>query len=118
LRNDSRLNIPDVIDDSNILVYVKRKGSGKYNVSDYYLWERPFLEQAVTFDYIHRNQTKILLSLDLSNFTELIDIKPNGGDFIHSMSEPFSEEDIEIDVTRNWLKHFNMKFHQIHASGH
>ena len=54
----------------------------------------------------------------MSNFTELIDIKPDGGDFIHSMSEPFSEEDVEVDVTRNWLKHFNMKFHQIHASGH
>jgi ribonuclease J len=34
------------------------------------------------------------------------------------MSEPFSEEDIEADITQNWLEHFGLKFHQIHASGH
>ena len=38
--------------------------------------------------------------------------------FIHSMSEPFSEEDIEDDVLHNWLNHFGMQFHQLHASGH
>jgi mRNA degradation ribonuclease J1/J2 len=34
------------------------------------------------------------------------------------MSEPFSEEDIEDDVMHNWLDHFKMHFHQLHASGH
>jgi len=34
------------------------------------------------------------------------------------MSEPFSEEDISVDVMNNWLRHFGLKFHQIHASGH
>jgi len=79
--------------------------------------------------------TKVFLDFDLSfskqaryfdgyardpvRFTELIDIKPSiGGDFIHSMSEPFSEEDIETKVLHNWLNHFGLKFHQIHASGH
>ncbi|HJX23379.1 MAG TPA: MBL fold metallo-hydrolase RNA specificity domain-containing protein, partial [Candidatus Bathyarchaeia archaeon] len=81
-------------------------------------WERPFLDKAVTFDYIHENQPNVLLSLDLANFTELVDIKPDGGDFIHSMSEPFSEEDIEANIMHNWLKHFHLRFHQIHASGH
>lgn len=72
----------------------------------------------MTLDYIRENQSKILLSLDLPNFTELIDMKLKGRDFIYSMSEPFNEEDIGTDVTRNWLKHFNLKLHQIHASGH
>jgi ribonuclease J len=118
LKSDPRLKVPDVMSDGNILVYVKRKRSGGFEESDYYLWERPFLDKAVTYDYIRKNQSKILLNLDFSSFAELIDIKPEGGDFIHSMSEPFSEEDIEIDVMHNWLKHFNLKFHQIHASGH
>jgi mRNA degradation ribonuclease J1/J2 len=34
------------------------------------------------------------------------------------MSEPFSEEDIEDQVMHNWLYHFKIKFHQLHASGH
>ena len=34
------------------------------------------------------------------------------------MSEPFSEEDIEDQVMHNWLKHFGITFHQLHASGH
>jgi mRNA degradation ribonuclease J1/J2 len=34
------------------------------------------------------------------------------------MSEPFSEEDIEDQVMHNWINHFKMHFHQLHASGH
>ena len=33
------------------------------------------------------------------------------------MSEPFSEEDIEDQVMHNWIDHFKMQFHQVHASG-
>ena len=51
----------------------------------------------------------------------IIDIKPKAGSpLIHSMSESFSEEevDIEDEVMRNWINHFKMQFHQLHASGH
>jgi ribonuclease J len=34
------------------------------------------------------------------------------------MSEPFSEEDVSVDVMDRWLQHFGLRFHQIHASGH
>jgi ribonuclease J len=34
------------------------------------------------------------------------------------MSEPFSEEDIEDQIMHNWIDHFKMRFHQLHASGH
>jgi ribonuclease J len=34
------------------------------------------------------------------------------------MSEPFSEEDLEPKVLQNWLSHFGLRLHQIHASGH
>jgi ribonuclease J len=34
------------------------------------------------------------------------------------MSEPFGEEDIGDQVMHNWIDHFKMHFHQLHASGH
>jgi ribonuclease J len=119
LRNDPRLEIPDVQRDDTIRFYMKRKKTGEYVETDYYKWERPLLNKAVAYDYIRKNQEKVLLNLDLTEFTELIDIKPSSsGHFIHSMSEPFSEEDINKDVMHRWLEHFGLEFHQIHASGH
>ena len=118
LKDDKHLSLPSISTDENILVYVKRKKSGDFREQDYYSWERMFLDKAVTFDYVRENQSNILLFLDLANFTELIDIKPHGGEFIHSMSEPFSEDDIESGIMHNWLRHFDLRFHQIHASGH
>lgn len=119
LRDDPALKIPDIMREDNLLFYKKRKRTGEFAETDYYTWERPFLQKAVNFDYVHVNQGKVLLNLDLVGFTELIDVKPStGGHFIHSMSEPFSEEDIDRNVMDNWLNHFNLKFHQIHASGH
>jgi ribonuclease J len=59
------------------------------------------------------------MDLDFSQLTELVDIKPKpGSHFIRSMSEPFSEEDVEDYVLHNWVDHFKMQFHQMHASGH
>ncbi|MEN3017416.1 MAG: MBL fold metallo-hydrolase RNA specificity domain-containing protein, partial [Candidatus Methanosuratincola petrocarbonis] len=29
-----------------------------------------------------------------------------------------SEEDISEEVLQNWVKHFGLEFHQMHASGH
>jgi len=119
LKSDPKLRIPNVLRDRNILFYKKRKRSGLYEARDYYQWERPFLDKAVTYDYVKRNQSKMLLNLDQPSFTELIDIRPDaGGHFIHSMSEPFTEEDIDAEIMHNWLRHFKLKFHQIHASGH
>ena len=119
LKSDPVLKIPDVMKDSTILFYKKRKKTGEFAKSDYYTWERPFLEKAVNYDYVHENESKLILNLDLSGFTELVDVKPaKGGHFIHSMSEPFSEEDISMDVMNRWLQHFGLRFHQIHASGH
>lgn len=68
---------------------------------------------------MHKNQGKLVMDLNFYQFAELIDINPDvGSHFIHSMSEPFSEEDIEDKVMHNWLNHFQMQFHQLHASGH
>jgi ribonuclease J len=119
LLEDKHLSLPDPLKDPNIRVYYKRKKSGKFDDTDYYVWERKFMNKKITHEEVHKNQKHLIMDLEFTQFTELIDIKPDAGShFIHSMSEPFSEEDIEDKVMRNWIKHFNMHFYQLHASGH
>jgi ribonuclease J len=119
LVEDKRLDLPNPLKDENILVYYKRKKSGKFEEKDYYVWERQFMDKKVDYEFVHKNQSGLIMDLDFYQFAELIDIKPDSGShFIHSMSEPFSEEDIEDQVMHNWLDHFKMQFHQLHASGH
>ncbi len=114
-----KIKIPDPLKDENIRVYYKRKVSGSYDEKDYYKWERPFMNKIITAEDIRRRQRDYLLHLSFYAFTELIDIKPEPGSlFIHSMSEPFSEEDVEAEVMANWIEHFKLKFQQLHASGH
>jgi mRNA degradation ribonuclease J1/J2 len=113
------LDLPDPLEDEHVLVYYKRKKSGTYDDTDYYVWERQFMDKMVTYEFVHKNQGKLIMDLDFYQFAELIDIRPSrGSHFIHSMSEPFSEEDIQDAVLHNWLDHFGMQFHQLHASGH
>jgi len=86
---------------------------------DYFPWERPFMNKMVNCEWVRKNQRKLIMDLDFYQFAELIDIKPElGCQVIHSMSEPFSEEDIEDEVMHNWINHIKMHFHQLHASGH
>lgn len=119
LATDKHLNLPDLLHDNSILVYYKRKKSGRFEEGDYYAWERQFMDRMATYEDVHKNQNELIMDLDFYQFAELIDIKPGlGSHFIHSMSEPFSEEDIEDAIMHNWLKHFKMHFHQLHASGH
>jgi len=119
LLEDKRLSLPDPLKDPIIRVYYKRKKSGKFDDADYYLWERKFMNKKITHDEVNKNQRHLIMDLEFAQFTELIDIKPDAGShFIHSMSEPFSEEDVQPEVMQNWMTHFKMHFHQLHASGH
>jgi len=120
LREDIHLAVPNVLSDESILVYKKRKKTGAYEDKDYYKWERPFLEKAVDHKYVHEKQSKLIIAVEPRDFTELIDIRPEpGGHYIYSMSEPHSElEAVDERIQKNWLAHFQMGFHQIHASGH
>lgn len=119
LQTDKHLALPDPLKDDNILVYYKRKKSGDFDEEDYYVWEREFMDKMVTHEYVRKNQKNLIMDLDFTQFAELVDIKPKpGAEFIHSMSEPFSEEDLEDQVMHNWIDHFKMHFHQLHASGH
>jgi ribonuclease J len=119
LLDDEHLDLPNPLKDENTLVYYKRKKSGEFDEKDYLVWERTFMDKMVTHEFVHKNQGKLVMDLDFYQFAELIDIKPRpGSQFIHSMSEPFSEEDIEDEIMHNWIDHFKMHFHQLHASGH
>ena len=119
VKEDSKFEIPDVLNDDTILIYKRRKKSGEFEEKDYQKWERMFLDKAVNYEYVNKHQSDVVLNLDLFSFQELIDIRPKpGSHFIHSMSEPFSEEDINDDLMHKWLDHFKLEFHQVHASGH
>ena len=121
LKEDKHLQVPNALKDNIIKVYYKKKKSGTYDDKDYFPWERTFMDKMVDCNYIRKNQRKLIMDLDFYQFAELIDIKPEAGShLIHSMSESFSEEEIDVEeqVMHNWINHFKMQFHQLHASGH
>ena len=101
-------------------VYVRRKKSGRLDDSDYYPWERKYLDHGVSAPDVKKAQNKTFLHLEVWNFPELIDIKPDqGGTYIHSATEAFNEEgEREETVIRNWVDYVGFSYNQIHASGH
>jgi ribonuclease J len=129
---------------SDVYVYVEKKGWGMisneyfYNFqdvgwvksekvekklleNDYKKWEREFLElnNMVTAEDIRDRQEEFIFRCDNFELQELIDIKPENGVYIRSKTEPFDDDMIiEENRVKNWLRHFNLPMHQIHASGH
>ncbi|KZX15436.1 carbon-phosphorus lyase complex accessory protein [Methanobrevibacter cuticularis] len=129
--------------DPNIVVYFPRKKqgliSGEHYVcygddwkiigsadeeikKEYEIWEREFLEEdnIITYKNLREEPAKYVFRCDFFELKELIDIKPENGLYIHSLTEPFNEE-MEIDFKRvqNWLNHFNLlPIHPMHVSGH
>ena len=98
--------------DGGVLVHGRKK-------KKFYEYEKPYLDTALSSEQLRANGRRYLLALDLAHFPELIDLRPpSGTPFIHSMSEPFSEDDVDDQVMHNWLDHFGLVFHQMHASGH
>ena len=118
LRRDGRLEVPRVGRDVD--VYVRRKKSGKLDDSDYFPWERPFLDGGVSAADVRKRQGEVFLHLEAWNFPELVDIKPGrGGTYIHSATEAYNEEgEKEESVIRNWIGHVGFRYAQLHASGH
>ncbi len=114
-------DVPRIVDE-NILIYIDRRNTGRFEKSDYRTWERKFLDMpnAVKADWIHENQGKVIVCLTFFDMNELIDIAPNTGSiYVHSTSEPHNEEQI-IDEQRlnNWVDFFRLEKHHFHSSGH
>jgi ribonuclease J len=104
--------LPSAGGGKGLVVYARKK-------LRFYDWEKPFHEAGLSAADVRAQGSKYLLALDFMHFTELIDLRPpKGTPFIHSMSEPFTEDDVDDHVMHNWLDHFGMTFHQMHASGH
>jgi ribonuclease J len=118
LKADRRLRAPRVGRDVD--VYLRRKKTGKFDDSDYYAWERPFLAKGLTAEDVRKRQGEVFLHLEAWNFPELIDIKPDrGGTYIHAATEAFNEEgEKEETLIRNWVEHVGFRYTQLHASGH
>jgi ribonuclease J len=118
LRDDKKLRVPRIGKDVD--VYLRRKRSGRLDDRDYYPWERQFIKDGVSAQDVRRKQAKTFLHLEIWNFPELIDIRPDaGGTYIHAATEAFNEEgEREESVVRNWIEHMGFRYYQIHASGH
>jgi ribonuclease J len=94
LSKDPKLNIPN-IDDENIIIYLPKKGSGLYQDSDYKGRDKEFVDRHNTWNAqeIAKNESKVLCAMGFYSFTALIDMKPGpGAKYIHSASEPYTEE--------------------------
>lgn len=114
LGEDAGLKLPDPFHDGHIQVYERK-------LKAYPAWQKPFLDKCIEAADVRQTQDEVILELDFYYLGELVDIKPEKGACIHSMSEPFEEDPVSQigdAVLHNWLKHFNLEHHQLHASGH
>jgi len=113
--------LPNVNKDKNIAVYFRISKSCTYCEKDYAPWERAYMPKKVTSEDISRNQKKYVMHLGFYRLMELVYIQPQNADFIYSMSEHFLEGDDNEEQRRvweNWMRHFKIKFHKAHSSGH
>jgi ribonuclease J len=118
---DKKLQTPDSIDE-NILLLKPKRLTGTYSDEDYtdrYIRDRLSYPNIITAEEIIKKPSKYMVILNFWYFNNLVDLKPNGGLYIHSLSEPFNEEmEISYERMHNWLKFFDLKFVQSHCSGH
>lgn len=77
-------------------------------------WEQEVVKTSYEDRYVdHKairdNPENYILCFSFFDMKHLLDIKPNGGNYIYSSCEAFNEE-MEIDFKRlwHWLKHFNI----------
>ena len=118
---DKKIKAPDSRDE-NILILKPKRLSGTYideDYTDYYIKKRLNYPNIKTPDEIRKKPENYVVVLNFWYLNMLIDLKPNKGMYIHSLSEPFNEE-MEISYERmiNWIMHFDMNFIQSHCSGH
>ena len=113
--------LPDVMEDSNIQIYFRLAKSGTYSEKDYHVYERKFLPKMVTYEDVKRDQAGLVMHMSFNKLLELVYIQPKNADYIYSSSEHFlegEENEAERTVLENWMKHFGVKFHKAHCSGH
>jgi ribonuclease J len=113
--------LPDIMKDENIQVYFRLSKSGTFDEKDYYIYERKFMGKMVTYKDIRENQDDLVMHMSFNKLVELVYIRPKNADYIYSSSEHFlegEENEDERTVLENWMRHFGVKFHKAHCSGH
>jgi ribonuclease J len=113
--------LPDVLKDENIMVYFRLSKSGTFVEKDYYVYERKFMPKMVTYRDVSESQNSLVMHMSFNKLVELVYIQPKNADYIYSSSEHFlegEENEAERTVLENWMKHFGVKFHKAHCSGH
>ncbi len=119
LKDDKRINVPDPMNDPNMLVYVRTKMSRPFAFEAHYISMLGSNDHVVNSGFVRKNQDKLIFHTDFMQLAELIDVQPATGSlFIRSMSEPFEADDVQEEVLKNWVSSFGMDFRQAHASGH
>jgi ribonuclease J len=118
---DKKIKSPDS-KEKDILILKSKRLTGTYIDKDYtdsYIKKRLHYPNIITAEDITKDPSKYMIVLNFWYFNSLVDLKPNGGKYIHSLSEPFNEEmEISFDRMKAWLDHFQLKFVQSHCSGH
>ncbi len=88
---------------------------------DYAKWERRFInrDNTITAQTLKDHPSDYVVSMNMWEIKQLIDIDPRHAIWIKSTCEPFNEE-MEIDEARkqHWLDHFHIEEYHAHASGH
>lgn len=116
-------NLPN-FKDEYFTIYLPRKGSGKFKLTDYKTYQKKIFEHYhyVTNKNIKKNPENYLLYLDFYMLTELIDLdlKPDTIMYINSTTDPFNQEMIlQAERLNAWLERFGiLKTETIHSSGH
>lgn len=68
---------------------------------------------------VKQKESQVITSMSSYTADELIDIRPMKGLYIHSQSEPFTEEGMfDEQRTRNWLDKYGLERVHCHCSGH
>lgn len=112
-----------MLSSDNLMLYDEPKGRRER-------WEEEIIaknrSKLITPSMIRENPSYYILSFSFWDINNLIDIDINGGVYIYSSSEAYTEEQrIDFERLRNWLKFFNFEFigdplyeTNFHASGH
>ena len=118
---DKKINVPNSINE-NLQILKPKRLTGTYLDEDYtdkYIKKRLNYPNVITADEINKKHSDYMIVLNFYHFTTLIDLKPKGGYYVHSLSEPFNEEmQVSYERMHNWINHFDLHFIQSHCSGH
>lgn len=119
--SDKGLDIPDSTGEG-IFIFKPKRLTGTYDDSDYcekYIRSRLDYPNILTAEEIVKKPEDYMVVLNFWYFNTLVDLNPRNGLYIHSLSEPFNEEmELSHERMHNWLDHFELKFKQVHCSGH